>query len=210
MLQVLECVEVFVELSARRLGGNRFRWLIIAVFAVVKMSIRLCLTYQHEQVLIGSFGVNHSPKGWIGQRSDIFFKQSHPNSRISHHVPNKELVLAELCYTLRPIVHLASLGLCNSQSWVPLLLALGLDLYSLRGLQKVKHPTDRQSNELSRRKFASLMYLFRSPFYNVVTEPRLVSAVNAVNKVPVLGLLTAGMTYYLPDWQKIYFYVWGS
>lgn len=210
MIQILHCVEVFVELSARRIGGNSFRWLVVSIISVAKMAIRLCLIYQHDHVLIGSFNITNDPKGWMGQRSGVFFTQTHPNSKMSHHIPNKELIVAELCYTLRPIVHLASLGLCKSKSWVPFLLAIGLDIYSLRGLGYLRHPTDRQANELSRRKFESLLYLFRSPLYDEITEHRLVSAVNFVSNIPVLGLFTDGIMDYLPDWQKIYFAVWGS
>ena len=210
MLQVLQCVEVFVELSARRLGGSPLKWLVVAILAAVKISIRLCLIYQHNRILVGSFGINDSPKGWVGPRSGIFFKQSHPNSNISYHIPNKELILAELCYTLRPIVHLATLGLFKSKSWIPFIVAFGLDAFSLKSIQKIEHPTDRQANELSRRKMALLLYLFRTPFYSEITEQRLTPFLNYVSKIPILGLFTDGITDYLPDWQKIYFYVWGS
>ena len=210
MLQVLQCVEVFVELSARRLGGSPLKWLVVAALAAVKISIRLCLIYQHNRILIGSFGMNDAPKGWVGPRSGIFFKQSHPNSNIPYHIPNKDLVLAELCYTLRPIIHLTALGLFKSKSWIPFTLALGLDVFSLKSLQKIEHPTDRQTNELSRRKLALLLYLFRSPFYNQITEHRLTPFLDYVSRIPIVGLFTDGITDYLPDWQKIYSYVWGS
>jgi len=210
MLQVLQCVEVFVELIARRLGGSPLKWLVVAILAAVKTSIRLCLIYQHNQIIVGSFTVNDTQKGWVGPRSGIFFKQSHPNSNIPHQIPNKDLILAELCYTLRPIVHLTALGLFKSKSWIPFTLALGLDVFSFKSLQKIEHPTDRQANELSRRKIAFLLYLFRTPFYNEITEHRLTPVLDYVSKIPIVGLFTDGITDYLPDWQKIYSYVWGS
>ena len=210
MLQVLQCVEVFVELSARRLGGSPLKWLVVAVLAAVKVSIRLCLVYQHNRVLVGSFHADDTPKGWVGARSGVFFKQSHPNSTIPYHIPNKDMILAELCYTLRPIIHLATLGLFKSRSWIPFTVALSLDVFSLKSLQRLDHPTERQETELSRRKITLLLYLLRSPFYNEITAHRLVPLLNSVSRIPIVGLFTNGLVDYLPDWQKIYSYIWCS
>jgi len=106
-------------------------------------------------------------------------------------------------------VHLTALGLFKSKSWIPFTLALGLDVFSFKSLQKIEHPTDRQANELSRRKIAFLLYLFRTPFYNEITEHRLTPVLDYVSKIPIVGLFTDGITDYLPDWQKNLFLCMG-
>lgn len=210
MLQIVNCVEVFVELSARRLGGNPLKWLIVLLVTIVKTSIRICLMFKHNRVLIGSFTGDDTPRGRVGARSGVYFTQSHPNTNTPHPVPEKELIVAELCYTLRPLLHLATLALFRSKSWVPLIVSAGLEAYSIKSLARLKHPTERQCNEMSRRKVSMLLYLLRSPFYNELTEQRLLPVVDYISKIPVLGLLTDGLAGYIPDWQKIYFYSWTS
>ena len=211
LLQVVGCVEVFAELTARRLGGTPLRWLLVLLLTSLKLSIRLCLIYRHRRVLISTNGLgDDAPKGWVGPRSGVFFKRSIPESDLSHIATGEQEVLGELCHTLRPAAHLAASALCKRGSWIPVLASLALDCYSYRNLRMVAHPTERQEGELARRKTLFLLYLLRGPLYSEVTGQHITRLVKFIDSIPVLNLLSDGILEYLPKWRDIYFYLWNS
>ena len=202
-----------MELSARRIGGSKLKWVAVLALATIKISIRLCLIYQHNRVLIGTSSLSDAPRGWVGARTGIFVRQSHPDTFIPHHPANKELLLAEICYTLKPIAHLVALGVFSSKSWVPFVVSLALEGYSIQRLTSgvtQTQLTERQEVEIWRRKIALGLYSLRSPFYETFTEERLSGVIGTINSVPLLGLLTDGLGDYLPEWRSLYSYLWSS
>ena len=122
-------------------------------------------------------------------------------------------ILAEILHITRPVVHLTSVAIFGPVAWTPYLLSLGMDLTSLKLLHE---PHDKIWNlkervELGQRSFALLLYLLRSPFYDRYTKERILRILSSMaNKIPLFGRLIQPMVTYLPEWQKTYFYVWGS
>lgn len=122
-------------------------------------------------------------------------------------------VLAEVLHILRPVAHLTTVGILGPTAWTPFVLSLGMDLTSLKLLHE---PHDKIWNlkervELGQRSFALLLYLLRSPFYDRYTKERILQVLSSMaNTIPLIGRLIQPMVTYLPEWQKTYFYVWGS
>lgn len=64
--------------------------------------------------------------------------------------------------------------------------------------------------EIQRRYLSLFMYLLRSPFYDRHTKQRLIRILTIfANYIPIFGRLVRPFILYLPEWQQIYFNVWG-
>lgn len=152
---------------------------------------------------------------WMLPNSDPRFQQLlDRNRKDAPPTPLTEhQVWAEILHITRPVAHMASIGIFGPASWPPYLISLGMDLTSLKLLHE---PHDKiwnmkESIELGQRSFALLLYLLRSPFYDRYTKERILRLLSsAANTIPIFGRLIRPMVSYLPEWQKTYFYVWGS
>lgn len=119
----------------------------------------------------------------------------------------------EVLHILRPVAHLSCLGLFGSMAWTPFFVSLGMDLTSLKLLHE---PHDKMWNmsesiELGQRSFALLLYVLRSPLYDRYTKEKIIRILSTMsNRIPLFGRLITPLVSYLPEWQKTYFYVWGS
>ncbi|XP_033645477.1 peroxisomal membrane protein PEX16-like [Asterias rubens] len=110
----------------------------------------------------------------------------------------------------RPLLHLTSLFVWGQQSWKPWLLSLAADIASLQMLQSSKHYNESEKKELGNRSLMLLLYLLRSPCYDLYTRSRLLGALKSLSgTIPGAGLILKPLMEYLPIWQGIYFYNWG-
>lgn len=65
--------------------------------------------------------------------------------------------------------------------------------------------------EIQRRYMSLFMYLLRSPFYDQYTKERLLRLLSVfANNIPIFGRLLRPFVAYLPEWQRVYFYVWNQ
>ncbi|XP_052008488.1 peroxisomal membrane protein PEX16-like [Xyrauchen texanus] len=118
--------------------------------------------------------------------------------------------IAESLYIARPLVHLASLGLCGKRSWKPWIISGLLEITSFSLLSNMKMVNRRERAEMRRRAFLLLYYLLRSPFYDRYSETKVLFLLHFLaDYVPGVGLVARPLMDYLPIWQKIYFYNWG-
>ncbi|XP_059420608.1 peroxisomal membrane protein PEX16 [Carassius carassius] len=118
--------------------------------------------------------------------------------------------IAESLYIARPLVHLASLGICRKRSWKPWIISGLLEITSFSLLSDFKTLNRRERAEMRRRAFLLLYYLLRSPFYDRYSETKILFLLHFLaDYVPGVGLVARPLMEYLPIWQKIYFYNWG-
>ncbi|XP_077104527.1 peroxisomal biogenesis factor 16 [Siphateles boraxobius] len=118
--------------------------------------------------------------------------------------------IAESLYIARPLVHLASLGLCGKRSWKPWIISGLFEITSFTLLSDMKALNRRERAEMRRRAFLLLYYLLRSPFYDRYSETKILFLLRFLSDyVPGVGLVARPLMEYLPIWQKIYFYNWG-
>ncbi|TRY64684.1 hypothetical protein DNTS_006393 [Danionella cerebrum] len=118
--------------------------------------------------------------------------------------------IAESLYIARPLLHLASLGLCGKRSWKPWIISGLLEITSFSLLSDIKVLNRRERAEMRRRAFLLLYYLLRSPFYDRFSEMKILFLLRFLaDYVPGVGLVARPLMEYLPIWQKIYFYNWG-
>ncbi|KAI1297318.1 Peroxisomal membrane protein PEX16 [Halotydeus destructor] len=154
-----------------------------------------------------------SQRTWMLPTNDPNFRRMIERSKVD--APPSFLsgsqLLGEVFHIAKPVVHLSAVGICGQAAWTPYLLALGLDASSLKMLHE---PVDKvwnhnESVELGQRSFALLLYLLRSPFYDVYTKDRILRTLSFfADKIPIFGRLIRPLLSYLPEWQKTYFYVW--
>ncbi|XP_013415638.1 peroxisomal membrane protein PEX16-like isoform X1 [Lingula anatina] len=126
-------------------------------------------------------------------------------------VLNKQRFTGECLHITRPLAHLLSMYLFGQSSWKPWLVAGAMDVSSLllMGDPKSLNPAERA--ELHRRTVMLLYYLLRSPFYDSQTQAKIVILLKILaDNVPGTGIVLRPLLQYLPVWQKVYFYVWGS
>ncbi|KAI2653894.1 Peroxisomal membrane protein PEX16 [Labeo rohita] len=118
--------------------------------------------------------------------------------------------IAESLYIARPLVHLASLGICGKRSWKPWIISGLLEITSFSLLSDIKTLNRRERAEMRRRAFLLCYYLLRSPFYDRYSETKILFLLRFLaDYVPGVGLVARPLMEYLPIWQKIYFYNWG-
>ncbi|XP_073706629.1 peroxisomal biogenesis factor 16 [Garra rufa] len=118
--------------------------------------------------------------------------------------------IAESLYIARPLVHLASLGICGKRSWKPWIISGLLEITSFSLLRDMKTLNRRERAEMRRRAFLLCYYLLRSPFYDRYSETKILFLLRFLaDYVPGVGLVARPLMEYLPIWQKIYFYNWG-
>lgn len=124
--------------------------------------------------------------------------------------------------------------------WSPYAVSFSLDLVSLRLLQGrnfsfgrdnvlnvIMRPSRGSSDdpldpvdevwnwsetaEIQRRYLSLFMYLLRSPFYDKYTKERLLRLLSLfASHIPLFGRLLRPFISYLPEWQRVYFYVWNQ
>ncbi|XP_071493219.1 peroxisomal membrane protein PEX16-like [Diadema antillarum] len=149
----------------------------------------------------------------VGLRSWKLPSESEPGSE--EEVSMTELagfsLAAETLFITRPLLHLSCLLVWGLSSWKPWLLSLATDIVSLEMMkrdQKVRL-TSKEKTHLVNRRLMLLIYLMRSPCYNVFTRSKLESFLRSTGQsIPCAALLTKPILEYLPTWQKIYFYTW--
>ncbi|XP_060830345.1 peroxisomal membrane protein PEX16 [Bombus pascuorum] len=129
-------------------------------------------------------------------------------------VSEKDLILAETLYILKPLFHLACISFTGEKRWPPWLLSFAIDLLSLNiANKKTKNISfsKEEEKELFRRRLALLLYILKSPFYDKYSCIRIYAILTALsNRVPLAKFLTEPIKKYLPHWQNTYFYMWSS
>ncbi|XP_077994619.1 peroxisomal membrane protein PEX16-like [Glandiceps talaboti] len=284
-LTVIEYVEVFAEIAARRLAGEVGRWIVILAIQIIKAALRAILLIFHKvglQSLLPLFPLNRqrdvetseetdsststnntfnesdvdreqdfnedfekvyreceerTEKGamtFTGKRTGRVVrtldaapplnnrswklpieKESETEEPWTNYLPPTQLtgkrIIAESLYIARPLVHLASMFKCGQLSWKPWFLSCGMDISSLLLMEDPQDLNVNEKAELRRRSIYMLYYLLRSPFYDKFSKMKILFMLQAVaNKIPGAGLIVRPLIEYLPYWQQVYFYTWGS
>uniref|UniRef100_A0A9J8C800 Peroxisomal membrane protein PEX16 n=1 Tax=Cyprinus carpio carpio TaxID=630221 RepID=A0A9J8C800_CYPCA len=196
-LSVLEYVEVFTEMGAAKLWGEAGRWLVIVLI-------------QLYRVLFSPIAPSLQSRLWgIPWKN----KKSRNREEELHSSPTPlglQETIAESLYIARPLMHLASLGICGKRSWKPWIISGLLEITSFSLLSDIKTLNRRERAEMRRRAFLLLYYLLRSPFYDRYSETKILFLLRFLaDYVPGVGLVARPLMEYLPIWQKIYFYNWG-
>ena len=120
-------------------------------------------------------------------------------------------LFAESLYISRPLIHITSMFVFGQASWKPWLLSCGVDVTSLAIMGDSSDFNVEERSELSRRTLLLLFYLLRSPFYDTYSKTRILGFLKFMSDtVPGLSFALNPLLDYLPTWQKIYFYNWGS
>lgn len=129
-------------------------------------------------------------------------------------ISKKKLLLAETLYILKPLIHLGCVSATGMKQWPPWLLALAIDLTSLRIFKdesKAMPFSNEDKKEFFRRRLSLVLYILRSPFYEKYSSVRIYALLNLLSaKVPFARLLAEPLKKYLPHWQGMYFYTWSS
>ncbi|XP_013786235.1 peroxisomal membrane protein PEX16-like [Limulus polyphemus] len=116
---------------------------------------------------------------------------------------------AELLHLMRPMTHLATMGLYGTDSWKPWIVALGMDVSSLHLLRENEQLNHAEQLELTRRALMLVMFLLRSPFYDRFSREKILQILSSIARnIPVMKLFMYPLMEYLPEWQKSYFHTW--
>lgn len=117
----------------------------------------------------------------------------------------------QILHILRPLCHLTGLGVWGTQSWKPWLTSLTIDVVSLQLHGKPIKMRNSEKIELTRRTYALLYYLIRSPFYDHFTKQKLLTTlVKFSNRIPIVGNLCGMLAEAIPEWQQTYSYTWND
>ncbi|XP_017883416.1 peroxisomal membrane protein PEX16 isoform X2 [Ceratina calcarata] len=127
----------------------------------------------------------------------------------------RNLILAESLYVVKPLFHLGCMSLTGEKRWPPWLLSLAIDLLSLKivSLEVARNVSlsKAEKKEIFRRRLALLLYILKSPFYDKYSSVRIETILTTLStKVPLTKFVTDPIKNYLPHWQNTYFYMWSS
>lgn len=171
LLTTLEYSEVFIELSAKKLWGERGRWIFITIVQLIKCIGRLVLKFGFKQLISQSppimaldrknfdkivaeesaaesvpdtFGASGSVtftlkrSGRVVRKVEgappIYLRSWKPLNcdpditPMLNHPNQKQLMLSEVLYIMKPLVHLSSVGAFGFNSWKSYSIALLVDL----------------------------------------------------------------------------------
>lgn len=171
LLTTLEYSEVFIELSAKKLWGERGRWIFITIVQLIKCVGRLVLKFCYKQLISQSppimaldrknfdkiaaedsaaetvpetFGASGSVTFTLKRSGRVVRKvegappiylrswkplESDPDiTPMLQHPNQKQLMLSEILYIVKPLVHLGSVGAFGFNSWKSFSVALFVDL----------------------------------------------------------------------------------
>ncbi|CAM9235774.1 unnamed protein product [Hapterophycus canaliculatus] len=147
------------------------------------------------------------------------------------------LMAGEVIHILRPLVYSYSCGSAGERSWRPWLTSLGMDAAayactaraggrgvvsllavggagsssgSTGGVQVLSYLDEEQQAELRRRKMLWLLYLMRSPAFELLAEPVARGAAGAFEGVPVLSGMVGYALNMLLYIQRHHFYTSAS
>ena len=125
----------------------------------------------------------------------------------NHEILTQIFLKLKVIYTAKPLCHLLALNRFGMKSWVPWLLALTMDVSSLKLLEQGKYNCE-EMKEIHRRQMTLLMYLLRSPFYDRYSRRILSFFLLKFSRIPLVGVLPKHLNMYLPYWQNLYSYTW--
>ncbi|KAJ8736801.1 hypothetical protein PYW07_000072 [Mythimna separata] len=241
-LTVVHYCEVFVELLVKNRWGTRGKWTIATLLQVFKCSSALVLLFRFKELPIAHppiaalqrkkftegketdensnsfFTLRRS--GRVIRRVDgapsVAFRDWEPvkikDDRPGAAVNVKDLVYAETLHILKPLIHLASMRVFGTKAWKQWMVALCVDIASMRMYSKyMKDLSYDQRLEISRRKLSLVLYLLRSPMYNGYSKNVIENTLTSMaHKVPAMSFICGPIIQYLSHWQDIYFYMWAS
>ena len=135
------------------------------------------------------------------------------------------MFIGELLHLLRPTLYSLSRLTSGSDRWLPLLMALGLDIASSQVTQAAISPdapgnaylnanrqacAPEEAGELARRKMNLLYYLLWNPLFNGYTRVFMEKVVYVFSYIPVLGWIVRYMFEICLYYQRYYFYTSAS
>ncbi|EDV20176.1 uncharacterized protein TRIADDRAFT_32406 [Trichoplax adhaerens] len=119
--------------------------------------------------------------------------------------------LAELLYTVRPVLHILSMFTFGQNSWKPWLISTFTDLSRYLIAGDTTKRTFQERQEISRRYMVLLLYLLRSPCYDNYSREKVIAILGFLSRyIPGSSLIIGPLIEYLPYWQKTYSYNWTS
>lgn len=242
MITIIHYCEVFIELIVKNRYGNRGKWSIVALIQSVKYCSALVLMFRYKELPTSHPPVPILQRkkftegkdmdensnsffklqrcGRVMRRVDgappVAFRDWEPlkvnDDRLRSTTDVKDLLYAELLHIMKPLIHLASMRAFGTKAWKQWLLALCIDITSIKLYSKhIKDLSYDQRLEISRRKLGLVLYLLRSPMYNGYSKNVIENVLNsASNKIPIMSFLCGPIIQYLNHWQDIYFYMWAS
>ncbi|KAM3968759.1 peroxisomal biogenesis factor 16 [Aphomia sociella] len=241
-LTIIHYTEVFVELVAKDRCGTRGKWTVATLLQLFKCSSALILLFRYKEVPIqhppipslqrkkftdgrdtdensnAFFTLRRS--GRVVRRVDgappVAFRDWQPiklnDDTASMNIDVKDLMYAESLHIMKPLIHLITMRVFGTKAWKQWLVALSIDLASMRLYNRhMKELSYDQRLEISRRKLGLVLYLLRSPMYNGYSKNVIENVLTSVSKkVPVMSFICGPILQYLSHWQDIYFYMWAS
>lgn len=241
-LTILHYTEVFVELVVKKRWDTRGKWTAATLLQLFKCCSGLILLYRYKELPIAHppvaalqrrqftegkdmeeqsnsfFTLRRS--GRVIRRVDgappIALRDWQPIKMADDHsypgIDIKDLLHAETLHIMKPIIHLAAMRIFGTKSWKQWIIALGLDITSIRLYNRhMKGMSHEQKLEASRRKLSLVLYLLRSPMYSGYSKNVITNVLQSSSKkIPLMSFISSPLIQYLNHWQDIYFYMWAS
>ncbi|XP_030020808.2 peroxisomal membrane protein PEX16 [Manduca sexta] len=241
-MTILHYCEVFVELFVRDKWGSKGKWTVATVLQLFKCSSALILLYRFKELPISHppIAALHRKNFMEGKLTDentnsfftlrrsgrvvrrvdgappVAFRDWEPvrikDDRPLPEIETNDLVLAETLHIMKPLLHLGAMRVFGTKAWKQWLIALGLDIASMRIYNRyMKDLSFDQRLEISRRKLSLVLYLLRSPMYNGYSKNIIENMLTTMSRqIPMMSFICGPIIQYLNHWQEIYFYMWAS
>lgn len=223
VLSVLMKVIGILELPTEILVSSRFpraHFPMLVSLEAFKTLIKLWRLYRSRRMRIrfdtpATAGASDPRGPSSGEGSALSRRRTAAAAAVLQHPLTVPRLVGELLHTLRPITYASLLWRMGTKSWIPLLVALGLDVLSFPLCRDVSSasPSRQEATELSSRIRGLGNYLFRDPLFGTLFRPTaervrsfLESKRNASVVERMVYGLVRGILEYILTLQRHYFY----
>jgi len=241
LLAFLDSAEIMLEIGSYLIGGNTAKWIAISTIQILKCTWRAIYVvkkkkifkrqildemdrekYTKESKTKDENLLSRSGRVMRSIDDDEYDSTNGPKIRLWYIDPDnnkkmstsldKQQIFGELTYVLQPLIHLSSLGIFGIKSWTPWLLSVICDILSQAlHWDQMSNLTSEEKHELWRRRQEMVLYLLRSPLYDLCTKRLMIGILTmAKPRVPFSTHITGFLMAYIPHYRRIYAHLWSK
>lgn len=213
-LACLDSLEILVEIGSFLMAGPTAKWVAISIVQLFKCTWRVIFIVKKKKLLRKPLLNVIDRSLLLSSSKEKSILQPRRSRRFMDASPllNNQQMFAELIYVFQPLIHLSSLGIYGMESWKPWISSLICDLISQSlHLDQSDNLSLVEKTELYRRRQSMLIYLLRSPLYDLWTKKLIIALLTfAQPKIPFSNNILDFLMAYIPHYRRIYAYLWSK
>jgi len=120
--------------------------------------------------------------------------------------PSIREIISEIVFICRPLIYVYARLMCKERSWKPFFLSLCADFLWRVVLPPLSKLSPNQRTEVIKRMFYWMVYLLRTPFFELYSKKPLLNVTNKMSRIPIIGIFFHNLADLIVALQSHYFY----